>query len=116
MVIMRSHLVCLGCRHAFKKASPQPVPCPSCGEPMIDAGEQLAVPPRRDVDGWRALAVVLEAGLRFRPTCGCMPDGPGYRPRTLREVRERQEVAARTGRPLAEVLADPDPWSDERRD
>ncbi|MFM9371131.1 deoxyxylulose-5-phosphate synthase [Streptomyces sp. Da 82-17] len=112
MTVMRSHLVCTDCRHAFKKASPEPVPCPTCRVPMTDAGEQLAVPPRRDLDGWRALAVVLEAGLRFHPTSGCMPDGPGYRPRTMREVRERQAIAGRTGRSLKEVLADPDPWGE----
>ncbi|WP_247746015.1 hypothetical protein [Streptomyces oryzae] len=76
---------------------------------LTDAGVQLAVPPRRDRDGWRALAAVLDAGLRFHPNCRCCDDGPGHRPRTMREVRECVEVSARTGLPLAEVLAMPDP-------
>ncbi|MDI3418357.1 hypothetical protein [Streptomyces luteolus] len=73
MRIMRSHLICLGCRHAFKKASPVPVPCPTCRVPMIDAGEQLAVPPRRDLDGWYANAKRSPTGpavpsRKFSPT------------------------------------------------
>ncbi|MEU7576956.1 deoxyxylulose-5-phosphate synthase [Streptomyces sp. NPDC041068] len=109
-LIMRTHYVCLDCRQGFKRESTGPSPCPSCAAPMIDAGEQLAVPPRRDTDAWQALAAVLDAGLRFHPACRCCGDGPGYRPRTMREVRDREEVAARTGRPLAEVLAEADPW------
>ncbi len=109
----RTHHVCLACRQGFKRGLGAAVtPCPVCGGQLIDAGEQLAVPPRRDTDAWQALAVVLGAGLRFHPGCRCCNDGPGYRPRTMREVRERQEVAARTGRPLAEVLARADPWTD----
>ncbi|MGI5350756.1 hypothetical protein ACQEU8_21640 [Streptomyces sp. CA-250714] len=67
------------------------------------------MPPRRDRDGWRALAAVLDAGLRFHATCACCNDGPGHRPRTMREVRECLEVADRTGLPLAKVLTMPEP-------
>jgi hypothetical protein len=37
--------------------------------------------------------------------CCC---GPGYRPRTLREVRERMTYAERTGEPIATALSRPD--------
>ncbi|SDK23968.1 hypothetical protein [Streptomyces indicus] len=108
----RTHHVCLSCRKGFKRDLGAPAgPCPDCAEAMVEAGEQLAVPPRADRDAWRALTVVLGAGLRFHPECRCCNDGPGYRPRTMREVRERREEAARSGRPLAEVLAEPGPWA-----
>lgn len=55
---------------------------------MVDAGPQLAVPPRRDRAGWRVLTGVLRAGVTFHPQCGCCNDGPGYRPRTPREFRQ----------------------------
>ncbi|MFI6939025.1 deoxyxylulose-5-phosphate synthase [Streptomyces sp. NPDC050418] len=109
----RTHHVCLTCRRGFKRdLGTEETPCPVCGDLLVNAGAQLAVPPRADTDAWRALTVVLDAGLRFHPACGCCNDGPGYRPRTMREVRERQLVAERTGRPLAEVLTRSDPWAD----
>ncbi|MFG3254980.1 deoxyxylulose-5-phosphate synthase [Streptomyces sp. NPDC048172] len=109
--ILNTHVVCTPCRSAFKRPlRAAPARCAFCGGDMIDAGPQLAVPGRRDTDGWRALAVVLSAGVRF-PAVGCEAEGPGYRPRTMREVQERVSVAERTGRSLAEVLTDPDPWS-----
>ncbi|MGP3988381.1 hypothetical protein [Streptomyces sp. 3N207] len=52
---------------------------------------------------------MLDAGLRFHPTCLCCGDGPGHRPRTMREVRECVEVSARAGLPLAKVLTMPEP-------
>ena len=108
--ILRTHVVCTSCRSAFKRPLGTVTRCTLCGNEMIDAGPQLAVPPRRDTDGWRALEAVLAAGVRF-PAVGCEAEGPGYRPRTLREVRERMSLAERTGRPTAEVLTDPDPWA-----
>ncbi|WP_326808497.1 deoxyxylulose-5-phosphate synthase [Streptomyces sp. NBC_01775] len=113
--IRSTHFVCPPCRTALKRPVGQPgppPPCAHCGHPMTDAGPQLAVPPRRDADGWAALAAVLEAGLRF-PAIGCEADGPGYRPRTMREVEERRTAAHRTGRPVAEMLATRDPWDED---
>ncbi|MER0484200.1 hypothetical protein ABR737_38685 [Streptomyces sp. Edi2] len=74
---------------------------------MIDAGADLAVPRRRDAAGRRALEAVLRAGLAFHG--GCCGTGPGYRPRTPREVRERLALAGRTGMPLTKALAVADP-------
>jgi len=107
----RSHYVCLPCRASWKK-SPDIVRvhvCPRCGGPLTDAGPQFAAPRRRDAAGWRALTAVLAAGLRFYPTCPCCEDGPGYRPRTPREVRDRLAHPAVTGVPVAEALACSEP-------
>jgi hypothetical protein len=104
-----SHYVCLDCRSAFKR-SPYPErehPCPRCGRAMVNAGFDLAMPRRRDDAGWRALAVVLRSGLTFH-SCGC--SGPGFRPRTWAEVRERQLAAEQMGVPVHEAFAMRDPW------
>ncbi|GAA3131428.1 hypothetical protein GCM10017687_53800 [Streptomyces echinatus] len=68
---------------------------------MIDAGQDLAVPKRNDTASWRTLTVLLNAGVTFHSRC-C--DGPGWRPRTPREVRERLAAAAGTGVPLSVAL------------
>ncbi|SDF70194.1 hypothetical protein SAMN05216260_11065 [Streptomyces griseoaurantiacus] len=47
------------------------------------------------------LSVLLHAGVRFHKSC-C--GGPGYRPRSLREVRERMDYARATGEPFARAL------------
>lgn len=73
---------------------------------MIDAGQDLAVPRRSDSAGWRTLTALLNAGVTFHSGC-C--DGPGWRPRTPREVRERLAAAARTGVPLTVALTTVDP-------
>ncbi|SFD15949.1 hypothetical protein SAMN05421773_110215 [Streptomyces aidingensis] len=99
--------MCLPCRVSFKKraeAGHQGV-CPGCGGGLIDAGQDLAVPGKRDTAGWKALAAVLGSGLTFHSGC-C--EGPGWRPRHPREVRERLAAAARSGVPVAEALSTPD--------
>ncbi|MEU6581767.1 hypothetical protein [Nocardia sp. NPDC046763] len=63
------------------------------------------MPRKVDKAGWQVLAAVLDSGLTFHG--GCCGTGPGYRPRTLREVRERQLLAQRTGIPIAEALVRP---------
>lgn len=107
----RSHHVCVSCRVSWKRpaAGDREIVCPRCTGPLIDVGTQFAAPPRRDTASWRALTAVLAAGLRFWPTCMCCEDGPGYRPRTPREVRERLTHALATGVPVAQALACPDP-------
>ncbi|RKS71198.1 hypothetical protein BZB76_5685 [Actinomadura pelletieri DSM 43383] len=82
----KTHYVCLPCRATFKLdfAPERERPCPHCRLPMIDAGRDLAAPRRTDRAGWRALNVVLNAGLDFH-SCGC--EGPGFRPRTPAQVR-----------------------------
>ncbi|MGI5261398.1 hypothetical protein [Streptomyces angustmyceticus] len=110
----RMHVVCLSCRAAWKKttAARGPGRCPQCRTELIDAGADLAVPKRRDNAGWRALEAVLRAGLTFHG--GCCGTGPGYRPRTPREVRERLTLADRTGLPVQRALAVADPTITDR--
>ncbi|MDG4865833.1 hypothetical protein P8605_47555 [Streptomyces sp. T-3] len=106
-----ARFICLPCRAAYKKARDHTRVrghiCPRCGGELINAGTGLAVPKHRDIAGWRALTAVLNAGIRFRQSCcGC---GPGYRPRTPREVRERLAHAAETGIPVSRALLCHDP-------
>ncbi|WP_216902980.1 hypothetical protein [Nocardia alni] len=96
----KSHYVCLPCRLSFKYSSATPH-CPRCRREMINVGRDFAAPRRSDRSGWKALAAVLESGLRFH-SCGC--GGPGYRPRTRSEVRERTLWARRQGIPLDRAL------------
>ncbi len=105
----KSRLVCLACRSSFKKASGPASGdrCPRCRAVMVNAGRDLAVPRRRDSAGWRTLEAVLRSGLDFH-SCGC--GGPGFRPRTLAQLRERQVAAAHFGIELRTALARHDPW------
>lgn len=108
----RSAYVCLDCRVSVKRPTQHFASreyrcprCPRCRGALLLAGDAFAAPPRRDRDAWRVLSVLLHAGLDFRQDCcGC---GPGYRPRSLREVRERLARARRTGEPAARALATP---------
>ncbi|MFE7775325.1 deoxyxylulose-5-phosphate synthase [Streptomyces sp. NPDC057445] len=102
----RSAYVCLPCRSSFKLGGRRERVCPRCARPMIHAGDAFEAPPRRDREAWRVVAVLLNAGVRFHQRCcGC---GPGFRPRTLREVRERMAYARRRGEPIAGALVRPD--------
>jgi hypothetical protein len=107
MAHAKTSYVCLPCRISFKQPydkTRQRV-CPRCAEPMIHAGSAFAAPRRRDIAAWRTLTVLLNAGVGFHKSC-C--GGPGYRPRTLREVRERMTHARRSGQPLATSLTQRD--------
>jgi DNA-directed RNA polymerase subunit RPC12/RpoP len=111
MVHYKVHYVCLPCRRSHK----QPWHggehrCARCRRPMLYAGHDFAAPRRADERGWRAVAAVLEAGLRYEgfEPCGCGQE-PKYRPRTSAQVRARRRVAARTGLTEAEALALRDP-------
>ncbi|MFF7164222.1 deoxyxylulose-5-phosphate synthase [Streptomyces sp. NPDC008086] len=108
----KTSYVCLPCQASYK----QPYPghhdrdrvCPRCAEPLIHVGSAFAAPRRRDTNAWRALSVLLHAGVRFHKSC-C--GGPGYRPRTLSEVHERMAYARATGEPFARALVRRDlPW------
>ncbi|MFE6870728.1 hypothetical protein ACFVFS_29755 [Kitasatospora sp. NPDC057692] len=102
------HHVCPPCRSSYKKrdAHGRVNRCPRCHGPLIDAGHDLEVPRRADTAGWRALTVVLNAGITFHSSC-C--GGPGWRPRTPREVRERLAAAARSGTPVRRALSTANP-------
>ncbi|MER6110664.1 deoxyxylulose-5-phosphate synthase [Streptomyces hirsutus] len=105
----KTSYVCLPCRASYKQPYEAYEPhdrdrrrvCPRCAEPLIHVGSAFAAPPRRDTEAWRVLSVLLHAGVRFHKSC-C--GGPGYRPRTLREVRERMAYARRSGEPFAKAL------------
>ncbi|WP_171165222.1 deoxyxylulose-5-phosphate synthase [Streptomyces sp. I05A-00742] len=101
--------VCLPCRASYKQprlgTGESARRCPRCAGPMIEAGAAFQPPRRGDTAGWRVLSVLLNAGVRFRMGCS---DGPGYRPRTLSEVRERMTYARRTGEPFARALVRPE--------
>ncbi|WP_274563239.1 deoxyxylulose-5-phosphate synthase [Streptomyces spiramyceticus] len=102
----RTSYVCLPCQASYKQAYPTPFNdqerrCPRCADPLIHVGSAFAPPPKRDSEGWRVLSVLLNADIRFHKSC-C--GGPGYRPRTLREVKERLAYAEATGEPIATAL------------
>jgi len=99
----KSSYVCLPCRASYKQrvdGNPERV-CPRCAQQLIHVGSAFAVPRRRDTAGWRVLTVLLEAGVGFHKSC-CST--PGYRPRTVREIRQRIAYAEATGEPLARSL------------
>lgn len=105
MALGKTSFVCLPCRASYK----QPFPgmglderlCPRCARPLVHVGSAFAAPRRRDRAAWRTLSVLLHAGVRFHKSC-C--GGPGYRPRSLGEVRARMTYARRTGQPFSEAL------------
>src|SRR5438046_763550 len=90
----KKHYACFRCRKAFKQrgsSDPQVpgagrlFPCPECGAPMEDLGEDFKAPPRRDTKQWRKVEILAGFGITYRPGC-C--DGPGHRPEELSEVEE----------------------------
>ncbi|MFJ5921477.1 deoxyxylulose-5-phosphate synthase [Kitasatospora sp. NPDC092948] len=99
----KTSFVCLPCRASYKQSFPfgHERRCPRCAEPLIHVGSAFAAPRRRDTAGWRTLSVLLHAGIRFHQT---WRGTPGYRPRTVREVRERMVYARRTGEPIEQAL------------
>ncbi|MGW4378365.1 deoxyxylulose-5-phosphate synthase [Kitasatospora sp. NPDC004531] len=107
MAYAHTSFVCLPCRASYKQSRPdgRERRCARCAEPLIHVGAAFAAPKRRDTAGWRVLSVLLHAGVRF--PMGCC-GGPGYRPRTLGEVRERMAHARRTGVPFARALVTPE--------
>ncbi|WP_328551665.1 deoxyxylulose-5-phosphate synthase [Streptomyces sp. NBC_00358] len=105
----KTSYVCLPCRASYKQSYDRDRPrriCPRCAEPLVHVGSAFAAPRRRDTAAWRTLSVLVHAGVGFHK--GCCDCGPGYRPRTLREVRERMTYARRTGEPFARALVRPE--------
>ncbi|WP_111664259.1 MULTISPECIES: deoxyxylulose-5-phosphate synthase [unclassified Streptomyces] len=99
----KTSYVCLSCRVSYKQSYDRARErlCPRCAGPMIHAGSAFAAPRRRDTAAWRILTVLLNAGVGFHKTC-C--GGPGYRPRSLRDVRDRLTHARRSGEPVSKAL------------
>jgi len=105
----KTSYVCLPCRASYKQPYDRERAhrvCPRCAGALIHVGSAFAAPRRRDTAAWRTLSVLLNAGVRFHKSC-C--GGPGYRPRTLREVKERMAYAERSGEPFARALVRPGP-------
>lgn len=103
MAHAKTSYVCLPCRASYKQpydGERQRV-CPRCSKCLIHVGSAFAAPRRRNTAAWRTLSVLVNAGVGFHKSC-C--GGPGYRPRTRREVRERMAYARRTGVPIAKAL------------
>ncbi|WP_189000607.1 hypothetical protein [Deinococcus roseus] len=48
-------------------------------------GLDFKAPPRKDSKAWNVLEVLSGYGFRFH-SCGC--GGPGYRPRTLKDLKK----------------------------
>ncbi|WP_328477451.1 deoxyxylulose-5-phosphate synthase [Streptomyces sp. NBC_00377] len=103
MAHAKTSYVSLPCRASYKQPYDRDREriCPRCTQPLIHVGSAFAAPRRRDTAAWRTLSVLLHVGVRFHKSC-C--GGPGYRPRTLREVRERMTYAQRSGEPFARSL------------
>ncbi|MEU6486072.1 deoxyxylulose-5-phosphate synthase [Streptomyces sp. NPDC046887] len=104
----KTSYVCLACRASYKlRHDPggRERRCPRCAAALVYVGSAFVAPRRRDTAAWRTLTVLLHAGVRFPMGCST---GPGYRPRTLREVRERLAYARRTGEPPSRALTRPE--------
>ena len=59
---------CFGCRKSFKVSAldlGRVHACPDCGEPMRMMGRHFKAPRKRDLDGWRKVERLYDAGLRF---------------------------------------------------
>ncbi|WP_042390431.1 hypothetical protein [Streptacidiphilus melanogenes] len=102
----KTSYVCLACRRSYKQPFDRARTrlCPECGGQLLHAGSAFAAPARRDTAAWRTLTLLLNAGIGFHKSC-C--GGPGFRPRTRREIRERVLWAERAGLPAASRLT----WS-----
>jgi hypothetical protein len=59
--------------------------CPECKKPMQQMGRDFKAPKQNNIKQWEKVRQLANAGFRYF-SCGC--DGPGTRPRHLREVPE----------------------------
>lgn len=88
----KHHFACFDCRRTVKMSYRDPnspaVVCPECAKEMHWLGRDFAAPTRTNDLEWRALEILVRAGIVF-DSCGC--DGPGYRPTTPREARKMVE-------------------------
>jgi len=93
------HYACLTCRKVFRRRQDMESraprkgehPCPDCGAPMMNLGPYFKAPKRTDLKQWAKVSLLAESGYFYHPyhppSC-CTWDGPGARPRRLREVPE----------------------------
>lgn len=106
----KEHYACFHCRKGFKwpqdahrwpskEMQPDAVKCPECGEPMAGMGLDFRPPRQGDTRQWAKVQLLFLNGYAY---FSCGDGGPGYRPRTLREVPEF--LASRPPRSLGEAL------------
>lgn len=84
--VYKMRFACFDCRKAFKEANPDyegTVVCPQCGTTMAAMGLDFKPPRQTDTKAWAVVKQLSKAGVGFY-SCGC--NGPGYRPRNIREV------------------------------
>jgi DNA-directed RNA polymerase subunit RPC12/RpoP len=86
---------CFNCRKSFKISSVwenyeekdySGQKCPECGDMMTRMGHDFQAPRKQNKNQWRKLRLLVAAGITFN-SCGC--EGPGYRPQTLSEAKNR---------------------------
>ncbi len=88
---------CFDCRKSFKQTSRWELPnhlrvapgeervvlCPQCRKPMADMGHDFKPPRTDDLQQWKNVQLLFEAGFSYHSCGSC---GPGYRPSDLKEV------------------------------
>ena len=87
----RDHLACFRCRKVWRKyvKAVKPtrkhtdVSCPDCGGEVVSMGYDFKAPRRNDLKQWRKVELLARRGVLYHSAGWC---GPGYRPKTLREV------------------------------
>jgi hypothetical protein len=94
--VYKYHYACFKCRKMFRRPQEfemsRPLqkdevrisPCPQCSTPMKNMGRDFKAPRQTDLKQWQKVQELFEAGFGFG-SCGC--NGPGVRPRTLKEVK-----------------------------
>ena len=93
----KPHYACFDCRKVFRRmllsdikngGEDRPFRCPQCAGEMADMGLDFAAPKKTDLKAWRVAESLFEIGQTFH-SCGC--NGPGYRPRNPRALRQSLE-------------------------
>jgi DNA-directed RNA polymerase subunit RPC12/RpoP len=83
----KTSYVCVPCRHVAQSHYDKvtTMRCPRCRADLVHVGRDFQAPRKGNKSGWDAVATVLAAGKTY-DSCGC--NGPGYRPRTMAQVRQ----------------------------
>jgi len=89
----KTHWVCFPCKSTFKYdggwSSPENITgpiCPNCGEKMNNLGRDFKAPRKDNINQWKKIKLLFSRGVRF-DSCGCT--GPGYRPKTYAEAKNK---------------------------
>ncbi len=122
---MTSKYACFDCRKAFligrkrqvKSTADESAICPQCGSPMARMGKWFKPPRRANKKQWAKVRALVRHGFIF----SSYGSGPGYRPRTKREMPEflekkrGQRRLSPGERLLAKMEADARPRSSKRK-